>query len=73
MEAARQSPMDESTRKALLGAGGDTNEETRKDEVSALIERARRDTFASLEEFEGICSGDMSGQIVGLSENMAGK
>lgn len=68
-----KSPMDESTRKALLGAGGDTNEETRKDEVSALIERARSDTFASLEEFESICSDDMSGQIAGLSDNVASK
>lgn len=68
-----ESPMNENTRKALLGTGGDTSEETRKAEVSALIDLARSDTFASLEEFERICSGDIGGRIAGLSDGTAGK
>lgn len=68
-----ESPMSENTRKALLGTGGDTSEETRKAEVSALIDLARSDTFASLEEFERICSGDIGGRIAGLSDGTAGK
>lgn len=59
----------ETTRKALLGSAWDVNEETRKAEVSALVDQARSDTFASLEEFERICSGDISGQ----SDSAAGK
>ena len=68
-----ESPMNENTRKALLGTGGDTSEETRKAEVSALIDLARSDTFALLEEFERICSGDIGGRIAGLSDGTAGK
>lgn len=49
--------MEESVRVALLGSSGDASREEREAEVSSLIERARSDTFASLEEIEGIYVG----------------
>lgn len=68
-----KNPLDENTRKALLGTDGDTNEEARKAEVFALIDQARSDAFSTLEEFERVCSGDIGGQIAGLSDSTVGK
>lgn len=50
---------DESVRNALLGADGNVDEETRKVMLEDLIDQARSDTFASLDEFERICTREL--------------
>lgn len=51
----------ESVRSALLGADGSVDDETRKAMLVDFIDQARSDTFASLDEFERFCQGELGG------------
>lgn len=51
----------ESVRSALLGADGNVDDGTRKAMLVDFIDQARSGTFASLDEFERFCLGELGG------------
>ena len=51
----------ESVRSVLLGADGSVDDETRKAMLVDFIDQARSGTFASLDEFERFCQGELGG------------
>ena len=53
----------ESVRSALLGADGNVDDETRKAMLVDFIDQARSGTFASLDEFERFCQGELGGSV----------